>query len=306
MSRFGLGAHCRRSRSERIESEGVVTALQAAILGIVQGLTEFLPISSSAHLILVPWIFGWHLFAGNVDLNKTFDVALHLGTFLAVLVFMYRDVGRILAAFFGSIWRRRIRSPEEKLAWLLLISTIPAGIVGVAFESFIETRLGQPLIMAVLLILFGALMWGVDSRAKLTRGLGSLRWPHALFVGVAQALALAPGVSRSGVTLTALRGFGLKREEAVRYAFLLSIPVVGGAAVYKALQLASQGGLPSGTGLPFLIGILTSAVSGFGAVWFLIRFLRRHSLRGFVWYRFAVGVAILIVIATGVRAGTGL
>ena len=282
-----------------------MTALQAAILGVVQGITEFLPISSSGHLILVPWIFGWHLFAGNTDLNKTFDVALHLGTFLAVLVFMYREVGRILASFFGSIWRRRIQTKEEKLAWLLLISTIPAGIVGVAFESFIEGKLGQPLIIGILLIAFGAIMWVVDSRSKLTKGLDSLRWGHALMVGVAQAVALAPGVSRSGVTLTALRGLGLKREEAVRYSFLLSIPVVGGAAFYKLAQLFHNGGLPAGTGEPFLIGILTSAVFGFGAVWFLLRFLRRHSLRGFVWYRFAVGVAVLVVIALGVRAGTG-
>ena len=282
-----------------------MTALQAAILGAVQGITEFLPISSSGHLVLVPWIFGWHLFAGNPDLNKTFDVALHLGTFLAVLVFMYREVGRILAAFFGSIWRRRVRSKEEKLAWLLLISTIPAGLAGVVFESFIEDKLGQPLIIAILLIVFGAVMWAVDSRAKLTKGLDSLRWGHALMVGVAQALALAPGVSRSGVTLTALRGLGLKREEAVRYAFLLSIPVVGGAALYKALQLFRHGGLPAGMGQPFLLGIVTSAIFGFCAVWFLLRFLRHHSLRGFVWYRFALGAAVLLVIAFGVRAGTG-
>ena len=218
---------------------------------------------------------------------------------------MYREVGRILASFFGSIWRRRIRTKEEKLAWLLLISTIPAGIVGVAFESFIEGKLGQPLIIGILLIAFGAIMWVVDSHSKLTKGLDSLRWGHALMVGVAQALALAPGVSRSGVTLTALRGLGLKREEAVRYSFLLSIPVVEGAALYKLAQLVHNGGLPAGTGEPFLIGILTSAVFGFGAVWFLLRFLRRHSLRGFVWYRFAVGAAVLVVIALGVRTGTG-
>ncbi len=283
-----------------------MTALQAAILGIVQGLTEFFPVSSSGHLILVPWAFGWHFFLNNPDLNKTFDVALHVGTFVAILVFMWRDVVRLLRAFFGSIWRRRIKTPDEKLAWLLLVSTIPAGLVGVAFESFIEDRLGKPYLIAILMIVFGVIMWAVDSRFPLRNKLDKLRWPHALFIGVAQALALAPGVSRSGVTLTALRGLKIEREAAVRYAFLLTLPIIGGSAVYKTLQVVRQGGLPAGTGTPFLVGAATAAVSGFFAAWFLFGYVRSHSLRPFVWYRFALGVVVLVVIAIGLRGATGI
>jgi undecaprenyl-diphosphatase len=278
-----------------------MTVIHAAILGLVQGLTEFLPVSSSGHLILVPWLFGWHLNM-SLDLEKTFDVALHLGTFIAVLVLMRRDVWKVLKAFFGSLWRRKIQTADEKLAWLLLISTIPAGLVGVAFENFIEDQLGRPLLIAILMIAFGAIMWAVDSLFARAKNLDSLRWYHALFVGVAQALALAPGVSRSGVTLSALRGLRISREAAVRYSFLLSIPIIGGSAVYKGLKVAAGSGLPAGTGEPFLIGIVTAAISGFVAAWFLLRYVRTHSLRPFVWYRFALGVLVLVLIVAGLRA----
>ncbi len=282
-----------------------MTHIQAAILGLVQGLTEFLPISSSGHLILVPWLFGWHLDL-TADMNKTFDVALHFGTFLAILVLMRRDVWTLLKAFFGSIRRRKIATSDEKLVWLLLLSTIPAGIIGVALESVIEKRLGAPLLIAILLISFGVIMWVVDSRLPHTRKESSLRWPHALLVGLAQALALAPGVSRSGVTLTALRGLKLDRESAVRYSFLLTIPIIGGSALYKGAKLVTNGGLPPGTGMAFLIGTLTAMVSGFMAAWFLLRYVRNHSLTPFVWYRFALGLLVIILIAAGVRGTAGI
>jgi undecaprenyl-diphosphatase len=280
-----------------------VTTIQALVLGLVQGLTEFLPVSSSGHLILVPWLFNWHL-TMSLDSQKTFDVALHLGTFLAVLILMRREVWSLLKAFFGSIWRRSIKTREEKLAWLLLLSTIPAGLAGVLFESFIEDQLGRPFLIAILLIAFGGIMWGVDALAAKNKSLDSMRWPHALAVGIAQALALAPGVSRSGVTLTALRGLKIDRESAVRYSFLLTIPIIGGSAVYKGLKVAAHGGLPTGTGLPFLIGTVTALVAGFAAAWFLLRYVRTHSLRQFVWYRFALGVLVLVLIVIGLRSGT--
>jgi undecaprenyl-diphosphatase len=286
-----------------------MTAIQAVILGLVQGITEFFPISSSAHLLLVPWLFGWHLYSSlgpqqSLDLEKTYDVALHLGTFIAILVLMRVDVWRILKAFFGSIGRRKIQSRDEKLAWLLLISTIPAGVVGVLFENFIEEKLGQPWLIAILLIAFGGIMWAADSLYPRSKNLNSMRWYHALAVGIAQAAALAPGVSRSGVTLSALRGLKMNREEAVRYAFLLTIPIIGGSAVYKGLKVAAHGGLPAGTSTQFLIGIVTAMVSGYLAARFLLGYLRSHSLRGFVWYRFALGVLVLALIVAGVRAGT--
>jgi undecaprenyl-diphosphatase len=280
-----------------------MTSIQAVVLGLVQGITEFFPISSSAHLLLVPWLFGWHL-TMSLDLEKTFDVALHLGTFIAVLVLMRQDVWRILKAFFGSIWRRKIQTRDEKLAWLLLISTIPAGVVGVLFENFIEEKLGQPWLIAILLIAFGGIMWAADSLSVRSKNLNSLHWYQALAVGIAQAAALAPGVSRSGVTLSALRGLKMNREEAVRYAFLLTIPIIGGSAVYKGLKVAMNGGLPSGTGSVFLIGIVTALVSGYLSARFLLSYLRRHSLRGFVWYRFALGVLVLVLIVAGVRTGS--
>jgi undecaprenyl-diphosphatase len=281
-----------------------MTSIQAIILGLVQGITEFFPISSSAHLILVPWLFNWDISAWSLDLQKTFDVALHVGTFIAVLVLMRVDVWRLLRAFFGSIRRFKIETRDEKLAWLLLISTIPAGIIGVAFESFIEDKLGEPWLIAILLIVFGAIMWAADSLSPRSKNLGSLRWYHALYIGVAQAAALAPGVSRSGVTLSALRGLRINREEAVRYAFLLTIPIIGGSAVYKGLRVVANGGLPAGTGMPFLLGTVTALVAGYLAARFLLGYVRSHSLRGFVWYRFALGALVLILIIAGLRPPT--
>ena len=283
-----------------------MTVIQAIVLGLVQGITEFFPISSSAHLLLVPWLFGWHLYSqlgpqAALDLEKTFDVALHLGTFIAILVLMRVEVWKILKAFFGSIQRRKVETRDERLAWLLLISTIPAGLVGVLFESFIEEKLGQPWLIAVLLIVFGGVMWAADSLSLRTSKLRSLRWYHALAVGIAQAAALAPGVSRSGVTLSALRGLKISRHESVKYAFLLTIPIIGGSAVYKGLKVAAHGGLPAGTSLQFLIGAVTALISGYVAARFLMRYLRTHSLQGFVWYRFVLGALVLLLIAGGVR-----
>lgn len=279
-----------------------MTALQATILGIIQGITEFFPISSSAHLQLVPWLFGWEI-SWTPELEKTFDVALHLGTFVAILILMRTDVWKILRAFFGSIRRRKIQTPEEKLAWLLVLSTIPAAVIGVVFEDFIVEKLRAPWLMAILMIAFGFVMWAADSLSSRKKPLGSLKWYHAVGIGVAQAAALAPGVSRSGVTLTALRGLQVTRHGAVRYAFLLSIPIIGGGALYSGLKLATGGGLPDGAGTPFIAGIVTAMISGYLAARFLLSWLRHHSLRGFVWYRFAFGVLILVLIATGVRSG---
>jgi undecaprenyl-diphosphatase len=282
-----------------------LTILQAIILGIVQGLTEFLPISSSGHLIIVPWLFNWHFLLNNADLNKTFDVALHLGTFVAVLVYFWREVITLVGAWGRSIARRSLADPEAKLAWLLLVSTIPAGILGVALESFIEDRLGKPWIIAVMMIVFALVMYAIDHVAKLDRDLDALTWSDSILIGVAQALALCPGVSRSGVTMMTGLALRLDRESAARYSFLLSIPVVGGAAAFKAAEIAKNG-LPSGTAMPFVVGILSAAVSGFAAIWFVLAYLKRNNFNLFVIYRIIVGVAILILIVSGVRSGMGI
>ena len=282
-----------------------MTILQAIILGIVQGLTEFLPISSSGHLLIVPWLFNWHFLLENPELNKTFDVALHMGTFLSLVVYFWHDIGRLLSAWVRTIARRRLDTPEGKLAWLIIVSTIPAGIVGVAFEDVIVTRLGQPWMIAVLMIVFGLVMWLVDRTAKLDRGIDALTWGDSLIIGVAQALALAPGVSRSGITMVTGLLLRLDREAAARYSFLMSIPVVGGAAAYKGLQVA-QDGLPAGTSAPFAVGIASAAISGFAAIWFLLAYLKRHSFDLFVIYRLVIGFGMLILMAIGVRAATGI
>ena len=282
-----------------------MTILQAIILGIVQGLTEFLPISSSGHLILVPWLFNWHFLLDNPDLNKTFDVALHLGTFVAVLIYFWREVGRLITAWVRSIGRRSLNEPEAKLAWLLLVSTIPAAILGVAFESFIEDRLGKPWIIAVMMIVFALVMYAVDHLARLDRKLEALTWTDSILIGIAQAFALCPGVSRSGITMMTGLALRLDRESAARYSFLLSIPVIGGAAAYKAVEIAKNG-LPSGTAMPFAVGIVSAAISGMVAIWFVLAYLKRHNFNIFVIYRIIVGVAILILIVAGVRSGMGI
>ena len=282
-----------------------MTIIQAIILGIVQGLTEFLPISSSGHLILVPWLFNWHFLLDNPDLIKTFDVALHLGTFVAVLVYFWREVGKLIAAWVRSIGRRSLADPMAKLAWLLLVSTIPAAIVGVVLESFIEDRLGKPWIIAIAMIVFAGFMYLVDHIAKLDRELDSLTWFDAVLIGCAQALALCPGVSRSGITMMTGMLLRLDRESAARYSFLLSIPVIGGAAAYKALEVAKNG-LPSGTATPFLVGMISAALSGLVAIWFVLAYLKRHNFNLFVLYRIVIGVAVLILIVAGVRSGMGI
>ena len=282
-----------------------MTILQAIILGIVQGLTEFLPISSSGHLIIVPWLFNWHFLLDNPDLNKTFDVALHLGTFVAVLVYFWREVVKLIGAWARSLARRTLADPEAKLAWLLLVSTIPAGILGVALESFIEDRLGKPWIIAITMIVFALVMYAIDHVAKLDRDLDALTWTDSILIGVAQAFALCPGVSRSGITMMTGLALRLDRESAARYSFLLSIPVIGGAAAFKAAEIAKNG-LPSGTAMPFAVGILSAAVSGFAAIWFVLDYLKRNNFNLFVIYRIVVGIAILILMAIGVRAATGI
>lgn len=282
-----------------------MSIIQAIILGLVQGLTEFLPISSSGHLILVPWLFNWHVLLNNADLNKTFDVALHLGTFVAVLIYFWHDVTHLLAAWGRSIARRSIADPESRLAWLLLLSTVPAGVIGVWGEKFIETRLGKPWLIAVAMILFALVMWVIDRRAYKPRPLETMGPKGALGIGFAQALALWPGVSRSGVTMMAGMLLKFTRENAARYSFLLTIPVIGGAAAYKALKLAHTG-LPAGTAMPFAVGTLTAAVSGFAAVWFLIGYLKTHTFRIFIIYRLVVGIAVLAIILSGARSATGI
>jgi undecaprenyl-diphosphatase len=273
--------------------------IQAIILGIVQGLTEFLPISSSGHLLLLPWGLGWEELE-SASLKKSFDVALHLGTLIAVVGYFRRDLSRYaVAGAKCAVRRNRPEQPDERLAWLLVVATIPAVVVGLVLESFIEDALGTPLVIAVSLIGFGLLLWWAD-RSTGARVVEELRLRDALLIGLAQTLALNPGTSRSGITMTAARRAGFGRDAAARISFLMSVPITAGAVAYKLAQLANDG-VPDGFLQPMIWGIATSAIAGWLAVWGTIRLVRTHTFAVFVIYRVALGSLVLVVIATGLR-----
>ena len=273
--------------------------IHAIVLGLVQGLSEFLPISSSGHLLLVPWLFAWHDF-DNTAIEKAFDVALHIGTFVAVVGYFRRDVTTYVREGIRLVVRReRPVTPEGRLAWLLVLSSIPAAIVGALFEKTIDNKLGKPWIIAVSLIVFGVLL-GVSDRKSGQRALPDYERGDALKIGAAQVLSLNPGTSRSGITITAARFLGFTRDSAARASFLMAIPVTAGAIAYKMLKLAKDG-LPSGLGVPMIVGVVTSGVAGWAAVWGTLRLIRTRSFMPFVIYRCALGIAVLIILATGWR-----
>jgi undecaprenyl-diphosphatase len=279
-----------------------MSELEALLLGIVQGLTEFLPISSSGHLILVPWLQDYHFLQDNESFNKTFDVALHAGTLAAVLVYFRADIARLLRALWGSLRRRTIAGPEERLAWAIVVGTIPAVIAGGLGESFIEDHLGDPWQIAILIIFFGLLLGYADRRPQ-RQDLDDVSPRQGLYIGLAQVLSLAPGVSRSGITITAGRFLGLDRDSAARISFLLLAPVTAGAVAYKALEVASEG-LPEGVVGPMIVGTLAAAISGYLAIAGLIAYVRRRSYDVFVAYRVLLGIVLLGLIASGVRDPT--
>lgn len=264
------------------------------MLGVVQGLTEFLPVSSSGHLIVVPWLFGWEELTRNPELHRTFDVALHIGTFAGALAYFRGDIATFAAAGWRSVRRRRIEEPDERLAWLLLLSSLPAGAVGVVLDSVVEEHLGAEWLIGVMLIVFGIVLLLAD-RLPGSRDAGSFGLRDALWMGGAQALALQPGVSRSGATISMARRLGFTRESAARLSFLMALPIIGGVGVYKGLDVAAGAGIPADFRAAFAWGMLTSAVTGFLAVWGLLRLVRTRSFVPFVAYRVAAGAAILVV-----------
>jgi undecaprenyl-diphosphatase len=280
-----------------------VSNAQAFVLGIVQGATELLPISSSGHLVLVPWAGDWDSLKDNEQFNHTFDVALHIGTLFAVVAYFWRDLLQLIAAWFRSVARRSIRGPDERVAWFIVIATIPAAALGAVGENFIAGELGEPWQIAILLAVFGIVLWIADRRPQ-ARQMGSLTIRDALIIGTAQAAALAPGVSRSGITISAGRFLGLDRDAAARMSFLLLVPTTLGAILYKGLTDVVLGDLPPGWEGPFVVGILTAAASGFLAIVFLLGFVRRHSYAPFVVYRLIAAAVVLLIIATGVREAT--
>ena len=279
-----------------------MSILEAVLLGIVQGLTEFLPISSSGHLILVPWLQDYTFLRENESFNKTFDVALHAGTLVAVISYFWSDLTAMGRGVLTSLRTRSIETSDQRLGWAVVVGTIPAVIVGGLGERWIDESSGEPWMIAILLIVFG-LVLAVADRFPERRDVASVSVREGLYLGVAQAISLVPGVSRSGVTISAGRFLGLDRDSAARFAFLLLVPAVTGATVLKGIGVVTDG-LPDGVVGPMIAGMIASAVSGYAAIAWMLRYVRTHSYDVFVVYRVLVGVGVLILIATGVREAT--
>jgi undecaprenyl-diphosphatase len=283
------------------EEPGALSNWQALVLGLVQGATELLPISSSGHLILVPWLFDWDYLKENDQFNQTFDVGLHLGTLVAVVAYFRNDIVRLVEAFVRSVRRRRIEGAQERIAWFIAAATVPAAVVGALGEDLIADNLGEPWQIAIFLAVFGVLLWIADRRPQ-SRHIEDLTLGRSFAVGLAQTVALAPGVSRSGVTITAGRFLGLDRDSAARFSFLLLVPITLGAVLWKGLTDVVLGELPPGSTGPFVVGVIASAVSGFAAIAFLLRYVRTHSYDIFVAYRLILAALVLLLIATGARS----
>jgi len=265
-----------------------MTLLQAAILAIVQGFTEFLPISSSAHLALAPWLLGWK------DQGLVFDISLHFGTLLAVVLYFFRDWMQIASQGFGLQWGR---DPElqrhPRLLWLLALASVPVGVAGLLFKDHAETVLRNPLLIGGMLVGVGIVMYLADSIGKQNKRIGEVNLSDAIWVGAAQALAIVPGTSRSGITIAAGLFRGMDRPSAARFSFLLSTPAVFAAAAKAFYDLYKQGGIPAGMEAAFALGIAASAITGCLAIAILLRYLRVNGLRIFVYYRVIFGIIVI-------------
>jgi len=263
----------------------------AVVLGVVQGVTEFWPISSSAHLALLIHIFGW----GKPELS--FTVALHLGTWLAVVWYYRRRLASIASACWREARGKGSGGREARLGRLLLLATLPGVFLGAAFAESSEIMEGMPLLMVSSLAFFGVVLWAADAWGGRDRDWETAGWRESLAVGVAQALALMPGVSRSGITISTARAAGIDRREAADFAFLLSVPIIGAAAAYEGFKLAGEG-LPAGSLWPMAWGCAAAAVSGYLAIGFLLSRLRAHSFRTYALYRLALAVVLAAVLVT--------
>ena len=294
--------------------------VHAIVLGIVQGLSEFLPISSSGHLRLVPWLFAWHDFDGREHLERTFDVALHLGTLVGAVAYFRNDLVRLIRGGLSALLPGRgdvnasgstevgVRpapgpeapyGDEGRLAWLLVASAVPAAILGALLSDQLDKLAEHEWLIGVLLIVFGlVLLWADRLGGRRSADTFSLR--DAVVMGGAQSLALAPGVSRSGATITAGRWLGLERDAAARLSFLMSLPIIAGALVFEGARVAKDG-MPSGFGAAFAWGIAASAITGYAAVWGTLRLIRTRTFAPFVVYRVVIGIGVLVIAVSSFR-----
>ncbi len=264
--------------------------LQAIVLGIIQGLTEFLPISSSGHLLLVPWVLGWE------PMGLTFDVIVHGGTLLAVVIYFRQDWLKMTRQMFTRMTRPEVPDSTNSLAMPLLVGTVPAAAAGIFFEDFIEHQLRSPVITAFALAAFGLLLWSADRRGSQKRSLESLSLRDGLVIGAAQAVALVPGVSRSGVTITAALFLGMSRADSAHFSFLLGTPIVAGATALRLYGLLHAQDMEMSSTVTLLAGVLSSSISGFLCIKYFLSFLRARTYLAFVAYRLLLAACILLLL----------
>ncbi len=265
---------------------------QVIVLAIVQAFTEFLPISSTAHLVLVPWLFGWK------DPGLTFDVALHAGTLVALVIYFFKDWVQIIGQGIGFNWGHDSQLRQNPgLLWLLAIGSVPIGIVGYLFDKQADTTWRQPYLIGAMLVLVGIVLWIADRRRIGDKSMAKVSWADGIVIGIAQALAVIPGVSRSGSTISAGLFRGLDRETAARFSFLLSTPAILAAVLKKAWDIHKEGGVPHDMRVPMALGIVVSGLLGAAVIAFFLRYLRRSSLMPFVYYRIAFGIIVIALAA---------
>lgn len=265
-----------------------MTILQATILGIVQGLTELLPISSSAHLFLIPWIFNW-------DIPESFDVALHFGTLLAIGIFFFKDWIELIKGGFNQLVKKK-KTTEGRMFWYIVIATLPGGIIGFILDKYAQSILTKPLIIAIALIIMGIILYFVDKNAKKETEYKDMTFKQTFLIGLSQALAFIPGVSRSGITMTAGRALGVKRESVAKYSFMLSAPIVLAATIFKLKDFIEFFSIADMTGIiAFAMGVIMSFIVGIIVIKFLLEYLKKGSFKGFAIYRVIVGIIVIAI-----------
>src|SRR6266478_8214975 len=270
---------------------------QVIVLAIIQAVTEFLPISSSAHLELAPWLFGWK------DPGLTFDVALHVGTLVAIVIYFFKDWVQIVGQGVGlKIGDDPQLKQNRGLLWLIAAASIPIGVIGFMFNKQAESSWRNPYVIGTMLIVIGILMWIADRRATGQKTMGDISWGDGMWTGIAQALAVVPGTSRSGITITTGLFRGMSRETAARFSCLLSAPAIAAAALKKFWDIHKSGGIPADMKVPFVLGIALSGILGAVVIAVFLKFLRRNSLMPFVYYRIVFGIIVIALAVFRVTA----
>ena len=263
-----------------------MSIFQAIVLGVIQGLSEFLPISSSAHLALTPWLLGWE------EPGLAFDVALHLGTLIALVWYFWQEWVKLTRALFSIVRKGRVETESERQFAFVTVATIPGALAGYLLQAQAKTVFRTPALIGTMLIVMGVILWAIDRYSRQDRGLATMGWRDAILIGLAQMFAIVPGVSRSGSTITAGRGLAFSREAAAVFSFLMSLPIITAAVVFEGRHA-----IDNGITAPLVAGVVAAAISGWLAISVLLKFVARNSYGVFAAYRVVVGVGVLIVAA---------